>query len=303
MALQTSGAISISEIKTELGSSSNSLRTLSDAAGFITPDSMSEFYGYSNAPTFTPSTQYWQGDGVNDTLRLDSAPIPWDTTTPLTWSGWYRIESGGGAVEQLGSISTEPSNGSNQVFLQFDGRNNRIYHRVRNNGTFCQRQYPLHENLAVTGVSSAGWKATNMGNTNADGFVHLVFTYNPSDTTSNAMQVYWNGQQLTSSVNNSGGTRSAPWAAGSMAVADIVSSTPFNPNVFQGSVDNVAMWARVLTQSEITTMYNGGVPVQYDEAGVVNDILAEYRFEGGFTDATGTLPELENLNGGILQPY
>lgn len=51
MALQTSGAISISQIKTELGSSSNSLRTLSAAAGKSTPDSMSEFYGYS---AYTP---------------------------------------------------------------------------------------------------------------------------------------------------------------------------------------------------------------------------------------------------------
>lgn len=47
MPLQSSGAISISQIKTELGSSSNSLRTLSSLAGFSTPDAMSEFYGYS----------------------------------------------------------------------------------------------------------------------------------------------------------------------------------------------------------------------------------------------------------------
>lgn len=51
MALQGSGTISISQIKTELGSSSYSLHTLSVAAGKSTPDSMSEFYGYSNAPS------------------------------------------------------------------------------------------------------------------------------------------------------------------------------------------------------------------------------------------------------------
>jgi hypothetical protein len=47
MALQSSGAISINQIKTELGSASYSLRTLSAAAGKSTPDAMSEFYGYS----------------------------------------------------------------------------------------------------------------------------------------------------------------------------------------------------------------------------------------------------------------
>ena len=48
MALQSSGAISMSEIGTELSNASRSLRTLSAAAGKSTPDSMSEFYSYSS---------------------------------------------------------------------------------------------------------------------------------------------------------------------------------------------------------------------------------------------------------------
>lgn len=71
MALQTSGAISISQIKTELGISDNSLRALSSAAGKSTPDAMSEFYGYSAGPPAayfsgdfygTVNTGYEQGD-------------------------------------------------------------------------------------------------------------------------------------------------------------------------------------------------------------------------------------------------
>lgn len=54
MALPTSGPISISQIKTELGSGSNSLRALSAAAGKSTPDAMSEFYGYSIPTTTVP---------------------------------------------------------------------------------------------------------------------------------------------------------------------------------------------------------------------------------------------------------
>ena len=57
--LQTSGAISISQIKTELGSASNSLRTLSSLAGKSTPDAMSEFYGFSNATEFSISNIGW----------------------------------------------------------------------------------------------------------------------------------------------------------------------------------------------------------------------------------------------------
>jgi hypothetical protein len=48
MALPSSGAISISQIRSELGTSDGSLRNLSSLAGFSTPDAMSEFYGYAS---------------------------------------------------------------------------------------------------------------------------------------------------------------------------------------------------------------------------------------------------------------
>ena len=44
MALPSSGAIRMSEIKAELGSSSNSLRNYSASTGKSAPDAMSEFY-------------------------------------------------------------------------------------------------------------------------------------------------------------------------------------------------------------------------------------------------------------------
>jgi len=57
MALQSCGAISLSQIKSELNSTSNSLRTLSSLAGKSTPDSFSEFYGYSFSQAYTISAQ------------------------------------------------------------------------------------------------------------------------------------------------------------------------------------------------------------------------------------------------------
>jgi len=63
MALQSSGAISISQIKSELGSSSNSLRGLSSAAGKSTPDAMSEFYGYTSLVTNSLSIGSFYRDG------------------------------------------------------------------------------------------------------------------------------------------------------------------------------------------------------------------------------------------------
>jgi hypothetical protein len=52
MALPSSGPLSIGQIRTELGSGSGSLRTLSSLAGKSTPDAISEFYGYSAVPQY-----------------------------------------------------------------------------------------------------------------------------------------------------------------------------------------------------------------------------------------------------------
>lgn len=65
MALQSSGAISISQINAELNSGSYSLRTLSGEAGFSTPDAMSEFYGYTSSlfEYISGTVQYVSGTG------------------------------------------------------------------------------------------------------------------------------------------------------------------------------------------------------------------------------------------------
>ena len=47
MALPSSGPLGINAIRTEIGTSSGSLRTLSSLAGKSQPDAISEFYGFS----------------------------------------------------------------------------------------------------------------------------------------------------------------------------------------------------------------------------------------------------------------
>jgi len=84
MALQSSGAISISQIKTELGSSSNSLRTLSAAAGKGTPDAMSEFYGYSS---YTPPNYV---SGASSISGGGTASNPYVVSWSVQGSSWSQ---------------------------------------------------------------------------------------------------------------------------------------------------------------------------------------------------------------------
>ena len=131
----------------------------------------------------------------------------------------------------------------------------------------------------------------------------MTFTYDASDTSSNAFQVYWNAAKLTSSVNNNAGTRSSSWTGGSVTIGDLPSSAPNGPNVWQGGIDQVSMYKKVLTQSEITALYNSGTPITGTDASVTTNLLGEYRLENNGNDSSsGAFPNLTN-NGGTFTTY
>jgi len=99
MALQSSGAISISQIKTELASSSNSLRALSAAAGKSTPDAMSEFYGYTGALLSYPgrSNAGTASDPITVPVYLYFDQWMLDCCGQLNWEGGatFTIQASG----------------------------------------------------------------------------------------------------------------------------------------------------------------------------------------------------------------
>ena len=105
MALQSSGQISISNIKAEQNNANNSLRGLSYVAGFSIPDAMSEFYGYSSAPTVVsyitlkidPSTSSkltftltsFDGEWANDASKI----LYFDITLNVYQNSWSGLAS------------------------------------------------------------------------------------------------------------------------------------------------------------------------------------------------------------------
>ena len=114
MALQSSGAISVGQIRTELGSASGSIRTLSAAAGKSTPDAMSEFYGYSAGGIITSGLQ------LNlQTVGTSSYPGSGTTWTDLTVNG-YNATMSGTVPYVAGSPGYFSYSGGN---YKFDGNN------------------------------------------------------------------------------------------------------------------------------------------------------------------------------------
>lgn len=119
MALQSSGQITLDDIRTELGlSQSNvSLGSMSDTAGKSAPDQMSDFYGYSASVSWTAFTTTFSPNNFACFLNA--------TTTRYTdrSSGPMQV---GDEVRSNSSGTTVPSNGkykhdSNDVIYNLSG--------------------------------------------------------------------------------------------------------------------------------------------------------------------------------------
>ena len=105
MALPSSGPLSINNIRTELGISSGSLRTLSSTAGKSTPDSISEFYGYSSAPPIYLSVSVSESSATFATS--DGAAL-----NSFNYSTSQSVSGGGYCSGGTGTTSGTLSSGS-----------------------------------------------------------------------------------------------------------------------------------------------------------------------------------------------
>ena len=280
MPLQSSGAISISDIKTELGSASNSLATLSVGAGKTAPHSMSEFYGYSAAqPQY-----YWD---LSDDIKWHAATdLPLESTSEnFSASLWIRPQWAATDLNLVifdltpqGTTST-----ANRFFLQYDYGLNRFNAMYRSSATNFNAQWALHSNNGATGTgtnSTNTWTSSNRGNTNTNNFVHLVLTYTASESVaSNAFKIYWNGVQLTNSALSNNGARY------NMGLDELT----FCGNDHNTAGSRIAdymymhMWDAVLTATDIAKMYNSGTPISASAAGVLDRDLI-------FGDTSSSVP-------------
>jgi hypothetical protein len=92
MALQSSGTISISQIRNELNpvyGSSYSLRQLSSWAGKGTPDAMSEFYGYTATTTVDIAAYYPSYMGCYNYYTFAAVAATAVSTTLSITMNWY----------------------------------------------------------------------------------------------------------------------------------------------------------------------------------------------------------------------
>jgi len=162
MALQSSGPISFSQIKTELASSSNSLRALSATAGFSTPDAVSEFYGYSSGSA--PSVTTYAVQYVSEYQFYVTGFISDDGGLSITEKGFYvgtnsasptnntKYSVGGGTYFNSWIYSLSP--GTTYYVWAFATNSVGTTFGSRVQATTIQVFTPVWKNTATTGGSS-----------------------------------------------------------------------------------------------------------------------------------------------------
>jgi hypothetical protein len=113
MALPSSGQLSINDIRTELGTSEGSLRNLSSTAGFSTPDTISDFYGYSAGTTVTFTLCGYNPADSSGNVTVDiTASENVDTNVSIDWT-WNGLNSS--VVSGTTTIASGTSFGTSTV--------------------------------------------------------------------------------------------------------------------------------------------------------------------------------------------
>jgi hypothetical protein len=235
MSLQSSGSISISQIRTELGSGSYSLRTLSAAAGKSTPDAMSEFYSYSASGVYQYGSPFMlfdfsvtasysnSGSQITDLSGNSNHGVfvtgtgKGSATTingySATAPGTLNLANGGGAQYSVRLVNTAQFNGTQAhtmvAWLKISSHGGGTYP-----GIFSSDQNPYGYGFTLTNESpkrffvqrfGAGALISNFGS-DLPAFAYNTWylTSLRYDGTTVSIDIYMGGTRYTNSVSMGG---------------------------------------------------------------------------------------------------
>lgn len=157
--------------------------------------------------------------------------------TDMSISAWIKVTSDTGNDPVI--VSKDVDTAGRQYDFQFDSATDCIALAVfSNNASVTQLK-------GTTALSTGTW-------------YHVATTYDYVSDGNSIIVLYLNG-----TIDGSTNTAKGPIQAGTafFGVGGRAYSGALSP--FNGTIDEVGFWSRVLTSSEIGTLYNSGVGLQY----------------------------------------
>jgi hypothetical protein len=182
-------------------------------------------------PTPDFSTKSFNFDGTDDYINIGNvSELDFVHTDPFSVSAWVKTSS---ATYQ--SVVNKILNSSPYTGYQF---------AVKSDGN-------IQADLVGTGTLR---KYTTSANVSNGSFHHIVWTYDGS-TNASGVKFYVDGSEVTSTTTSYDNLSTS-----------ISNSDPFcigmNPPAvpFTGNIDDVSVWNKELSASEVTELYNAGKP-------------------------------------------
>lgn len=245
------------------------------------PHAISEFYSYDhNKAGAYSNTRYYQNDGTGDYIDCTTSTSPFDinSTQDLSFSLWVR-HTGSKQNQTIFNFGNTNANGNNRIMMTYSANLNRIVCRIRTNSVNFDRQFPLHDNSSVTGISSSssGWSSTSRGTVNTQNFCMLTVTYDASQTNAaNAFKFYWNGSECTTQSNANSGTRTAITSTKGRIGENLhLTNSAGNATL---DYDEIKIYNKVLSSSEVSTLYNSGTIADSSQT-VSSGLITEWTFD------------------------
>lgn len=207
------------------------------------------------------NTPGWTNNGILDSAtKLDGSTEYWANSTSVVGSNLFT-----GYPVTINLWFNASADGGNDYIIRSDigGSNNILYFLRLESGSLTGRTYASGADKTVTTAGIV-----------IDEWYMATLTINTTQ-----IALYVNGL-----INKTATTGTAPTGAGGFSIGSQISTgTP--ANFFNGTIDEVGIWNRTLSASEISNLYNSGAGLPY-----IKDIVI------GLNEPTDAYSQVNNEN-------
>ena len=181
-------------------------------------------------------------DGVNDSIKLN---LQQSNITAYSISGWFKTSVGGPILAGRGL--------SNQTGLTLH------IHNVPTGGSGQAGKAMFVADGAPISVGK-----TTVPTYNDNQWHHIVGVFNGTTgaISPSQFQIYVDNILISQTTNNTTGSASAPVSNSTNLLIGAHQVWP-NGGIFNGKLDDIGVWNRALTITEINDLYNGNLCYQY----------------------------------------
>ena len=190
-------------------------------------------------------------------------------------------------LEASGSSVLDISNGGTSFSVSFwvKPTTNRVAPIFSKGGSYRAYTNFIGMFTFAVGTSFSSYSSSGGVTLSTGSWQHIVCVYDGSSQAANA---YKNGSIGTTYTNNlTSGTSLTNSNTFQIAASDIGTSDPFlgsNYTTYNGRIDEVSYWDKALSSSEVTAIYNSGVPGDLSQHSAFSNLVSWYRMGEQATD-------------------